>query len=485
MIVRLDGVNTPCPFHGAFSFHYKEGGRECAAPKSYISQCVEQSRLLFRFGVCPDSVQTENSGNIFYETFISIKGDPEETLSCKATWTPDDDPSETYMIGTLDYRYKRTDEERVRCFRVKNLLRHIQVAQSSNSSCYADLHDSKVGYRTMELKREEVKSGPSCTYPDWAVQLGALYSFSFSSRYEFTENGTELLFSDHSSSSNRSSEVSRTRCISVEEEEEEEYVKLVVETVAGCHQMFKCLAIFKRTDSILEIQEGSPTIYQEAACTDPNFDQHRTKYSTLFREGLYQVDCPINGLHNVTGMYLMGKTEPCDNQSFSNINIRCGEQEHFIQFYQECPSNDGLSMVEGPRSNYLCLGGWETVLPISLITQQNNRLFSELNPRLGEAGLFTSDEQVPDTNITFGFLVAAQELEPGKRICFMYTKAGGSYSWTVDKTACLRNIRPGWEGRMRFNTTVLETCGTNTVQIFNILLIVLGTSHVLRLQNNL
>ncbi len=34
-----------------------------------------------------------------------------------------------------------------------------------------------------------------------------------------------------------------------------------------------------------------------------------------------------------------------------------------------------------------------------------------------------------------------QELTPEKRICFMYVLANGTYSWTVDKTACLRNIR--------------------------------------------
>ncbi len=40
-----------------------------------------------------------------------------------------------------------------------------------------------------------------------------------------------------------------------------------------------------------------------------------------------------------------------------------------------------------------------------------------------------------------------QELTPEKRICFMYVLANGTYSWTVDKTACLRNIRSApWFG---------------------------------------
>ena len=39
--------------------------------------------ILSRFGVCPDSVQTEANGNMFYQTFISLEGDPIETLTCK------------------------------------------------------------------------------------------------------------------------------------------------------------------------------------------------------------------------------------------------------------------------------------------------------------------------------------------------------------------------------------------------------------------
>ena len=38
-------------------------------------------------------------------------------------------------------------------------------------------------------------------------------------------------------------------------------------------------------------------------------------------------------------------------------------------------------------------------------------------------------------------LLFFQEMTPEKRICFMYVLANGTFSWTVDKTACLRNIR--------------------------------------------
>ena len=38
-------------------------------------------------------------------------------------------------------------------------------------------------------------------------------------------------------------------------------------------QMFKCLTIFKRTDDILEIQEGSPTIHQVGGIQKLLFDK--------------------------------------------------------------------------------------------------------------------------------------------------------------------------------------------------------------------
>ncbi len=54
--------------------------------------------------MCPDAVQTEAEGHVFYQTVISLEGDPEETLNCLATWPNEQDPSETFLIATLDYR---------------------------------------------------------------------------------------------------------------------------------------------------------------------------------------------------------------------------------------------------------------------------------------------------------------------------------------------------------------------------------------------
>ena len=69
--------------------------------------------------------------------------------------------------------------------------------------------------------------------------------------------------------------------------EEAGYVKMVTRVTAGCQHMFKCLRVFRRTESILEIQEGSPTIYKLAACSPQNFDERLMIYTTLFKVVFY------------------------------------------------------------------------------------------------------------------------------------------------------------------------------------------------------
>ncbi len=53
-------------------------------------------------------------------------------------------------------RYRRTDEERVRCFLVKETKRGIQVAQSSSPSCHTDLHSSLAAHRTFKAQPHKI-----------------------------------------------------------------------------------------------------------------------------------------------------------------------------------------------------------------------------------------------------------------------------------------------------------------------------------------
>ena len=62
---------------------------------------------------------------------------------------------------------------------------------------------------------------PNCYYPGWAAVMHTLYSFSQTSKYQFLEDGRFLSVSNFSAASGRSYELSRTQCVSVEEETEE------------------------------------------------------------------------------------------------------------------------------------------------------------------------------------------------------------------------------------------------------------------------
>ena len=152
-LLKLNGSNTPCPFSGAYNFTYKKDGKECNSPSSEIVKCMNPSQSLFKFEVCPDDVEEDAGGNVFYNTIIGLDGDSQETLTCKATWDNDLNDKETFMMGTFDYRYKRTDQERVRCFLVQETKRGIQIAQSSDGTCYNNLRSSQSGYRTMKLDK--------------------------------------------------------------------------------------------------------------------------------------------------------------------------------------------------------------------------------------------------------------------------------------------------------------------------------------------
>ena len=490
-LVNLDGTSTPCPFTGAFNFTYRKENKECDQPRSQVVECMSPSQSLLKFEVCPDEVQAEEGGTMFYNTIIGLEADTDETLTCRATWPNDLDSSETYMVGTLDVYggFKRTNEERVRCFLIQETKRGIQIAQSEDGTCYNSIASSQSGHRTMNLQQIKSPLQARCSFPEWATNMGPLLNFQFSSRYEFIDNGDVLLVSNYSKASKKSHELSRTTCLSVEEEDTN-YVKLVTRVIANCDQAYKCLRIIRRTDNIIEIQEGSVTIYENTACTAHNFDERLMTYTTLFKEELEKQPCPINGIHNVTDLDLDSHMDTCDKNGFTNINIRC-KDKHSMEFYKACPNPEKLPLIvieKTASSIYHCLGGWEEQIPLRMLPNPYSRrnyfssyYFQNQNKDVNHNGLFTSDgtnvddeDNILGVNVTIGYVVAMKSEmpldqadakgEPPKRICFIYSLIGSStegsiYSWTVDKTACLRNIRPGHRARQRFNTTVLETCG--------------------------
>ena len=47
---------------------------------------------------------------------------PDEVLSCIGEWSDDSDPSHSFLVGPLDYLYRRTLAEKIRCFIIRKEL---------------------------------------------------------------------------------------------------------------------------------------------------------------------------------------------------------------------------------------------------------------------------------------------------------------------------------------------------------------------------
>jgi len=351
---------------------------------------------------------------------------------------------------------------------------------------------------------ETAEGWPSCSFPEWATSMGSLLDFQFTSRYEFIQNGDFLLVSNYSSTNRKTNPLSQTSCVSIVEEDENS-VKMVTSVITDCIQaykvcatnvFYKCFRMLKRTDNIVEIQEGATTVYENMACTQHNFDKRIMTYTTLFREGLQKQECPINGIHNVTELDLDGHNEICEGNGFTSINVKCGDK-FSIEFSKKCPNPEKLMVLEKTASlTYHCLGGWQEqiskrTLPDSYYSRQASRGGGLFASNSSEDSLWTPrglavDERDFGKNITIGFVIAMRSDKPldqaehpnhqtahKKRICFRYSTTNGpygsgegaTYSWTVDKTGCLRNIRLGHHAaRQRFNTSLLETCGASLFQ---------------------
>ena len=81
----------PCPFQGAFTFTYKEGGRACDKV-SEVVECANPSQALLKFQPCSEVEVTEAGGSLINQIVISpAGGDVQKTLTCKATWQDDRD----------------------------------------------------------------------------------------------------------------------------------------------------------------------------------------------------------------------------------------------------------------------------------------------------------------------------------------------------------------------------------------------------------
>lgn len=362
----------------------------------------------------------------------------------------------------------------------------------------------------MAMKRVIPNDQSECQFPEWASTVGSFHSFSFSSQYEFTEDRTTMIVSNYSYILQEAHQISKTTCVQLvgtpnEEngflqsqvsddqtesqnmdatESESAYVKMVTKVTAGCETMFKCMSMYKRSENILEIQEGRLTRTQSEACSYHNMNEEMLSFTMLIRTESENVPCTADGYHNVTSLDLKGQTDPCGSRAgFREVLIQCGESNEEIEFIRDCDGQEKNSV-------FYCLGGWEEEIPYDSLPSSNPttgpNVFnpfprsSEFKPYGGFNSMISDyefEDELPE-NVTLGYMVARPQIEDSnspKRVCFIYTYFNDTYYWTVDTTTCLRNIRPGEVGKFRFNTTKIESCNALSVLFENSSLILVAS----------
>lgn len=230
--------------------------------------------------------------------------------------------------------------------------------------------------------------------------------------------------------------------------------------------MYRCTVLYRRTDDILELEEGLPTRVMRAACAESNFVSSRNVFTTLLQENLDIRECNLFGVHNVTSISLHSQTKVCDLHGFNRLEIQCSSPEQ-VEFIRECPVLD--------RAIYFCQGGWEERIkaaellppkPTFPFIYQDNFIFTKEKSGAGNA---PAAGEAHNENITRGFIIAKPKRRDStsfRRVCLMYTVINGTFGWTVGKSGCDRSIWPGSVGEHRFNTTVIGPCSGSQSRSF-------------------
>jgi len=340
----------------------------------------------------------------------------------------------------------------VGCWVVLAILKSHVVAQSSEATCHEGLSSPEDGFQTFPL--DSVTPDRGNLFPMWTAQLKRLLTFDFKRLYSFNEDRLTFSVSNYSSSTEESVLVSSTALVQIVENGANR-VKMITKTMSDCEQMYRCTILYRRTDDILELEEGLHTGVMRAACAGQYFDSSHNVFTTLLKENLEIQECNLSGVHNVTSISLDSETNMCGLNGFNRIEIQCSAQEQF-DFIRDCSTLD--------RATYLCHGGWE---------------------ESGTAEFLPTDpiaEEVTNGTITRGFLIAKKEWHCAekrhrhyrhRRVCLMYTVMNGNFGWTVGSSGCDRNIRPGITGEFRFNTTVIGPCsGSECPPVLSIIAVI-------------
>jgi len=486
-LVRLSGPPIDCPFTGEFTFTYKTGQQSCRNPVSHVDRCMDSTQIAFNFAKCPTE-QTDSRDTILSQIIMESQENGAETLTCKGMWTgpaetqfqpfqndeedsneyvvdddseDDDPPAKTvnYLVGILDEPFLTRVNDKVKCFIYQETAKGgYRLAQSADASCRGLVNVRKDGYRTLHLKPYTKEEEPQelCTFPYWATDIGVLHSFALTSQYTFSEDLSTMTMANYSHLSKEAFPSSVAVCQKIVEQlTQVDYVRLIVKVTAQCETKYKCINMFGRTEDIIEIQEGNLVDNMDSACSVENMDDDNLPFTTLINAEVPTKPCTNGGNYNVTELSLKGQTELCNRNGFNQVSIRCRD-DVMIQFLRECSN-------EVKDSEFLCIGGWEEFTPTIVIDYPYGA--STYHDYSGY-NFYEEHLDFPVANATIGYLIARPKVQAHKapqRVCLIYTNLNDTYFWTVDPTSCPRKIKPGVAGIFKFNTTKIETCGSNLV----------------------
>ncbi|XP_077285540.1 uncharacterized protein LOC143910818 [Arctopsyche grandis] len=322
---RENASPVSCPLRGPFSFTYNRGHGECRNPVSSIESCTEESRLLWNFQACPDVYGSESTV---------------EELECLATWK---EGSQRYLVGRVHHNHAMSNEDRYRCFvyeKTNGINSHAlvqdddieyNIAQSGDATCNG-LSSATEGSRTMALKR--VPSSWKCRFPSWMTFPGHWHTLDYSSTYSFHQKNNTLRIT--SSVGEFKVHCAHIRSSSITDTS----VALVAHWQRHCVGVFICVAFYRRSAHVTEMQTGRGTNRAEDACSPANFNPSVLHYVTLVTSNPEAKDCPYSGKFTIAGLKIHQRNaRSLEVPSIKNESVK-NHHKHYNKKHKHSIRND-------------------------------------------------------------------------------------------------------------------------------------------------
>lgn len=397
---RLNTAAVECPFRGSYSFSYSRGHGECAYPPSSVESCTDSSRLLLRFQACADVQGSESRV---------------EELVCLATWK---EGSTRYLVGKLEHRVAKADEDKFRCFVYEKIDDdenvEYQVAQSGDATCDG-LFTAYEGSRTMRFTKTKHPVS-SCSYPPWFTHVH--HWRGLDGRLSYAVDKWNSTF--RVSNATLGDLVKRVLCVQ-NSRVSTSLAQFVVHVISGCNSGYTCLRMFKRAPHVVELRISNRLSQMSSeVCQGVTFDPNSSEIATLTTQSYGSVECPLTGIYWLEGnsrhlsrMISLDAEEHVPCSGTTTLTSGCSAEDK-MELLHECST-------ERRTKSFQCRGSWE------------------------ENG----------TNYVIATAVGSR-----KHLCLAYSESDRVIHFSGSTEACLRNVVVGKEGALVFNGTSAGYCPT-------------------------